>query len=176
MTVMMLATGPYVHAIRVRLPPSVRMSKEELIRFADNVPSNTELRLECMRALPWPRKRDVKFGLLRKYRPSLKRGLSNLEYVPEHQGEAERLEGTWGHNVVKNFLGRFLVDNLVQDRSAAPGLWPKMWKQIPELGSHNDPAKKISQERRPLAMANRPKRETPASMRSSTRTASLKRS
>lgn len=175
MAVMMLATGPYVHAIRVRLPPSVRMSREELIRFADNVPSNTELRLECMRALPWPTKRDVKFGLLRKYRPSFKKGLSNLEYVTENAPDAERYKDTWWHNVVKNFLGRFLVDNLVQDRSAAPGLWLKIWKQIPELGSHIDPAKKISQERRPLMMANRPQREIQAPVRTTTRPISPKR-
>lgn len=158
----MLATGPYVHSIKVRLPPSVRTSREELLKFADNTPSNTQLRIECMRVLPWPTKRDVKFGLLRKYRPSFKRGLSNLEYVPQHTGEAAKYEGTWWHNVIKNFLGRFMVDNVVLDRSSAPGVWPKIWKQIPELGSQNDPEKKMGEERRPLVMANRPQRGTNA--------------
>lgn len=157
-TIMVLATGPLVHAIKVRLPPTTRTSREELIRFADNTPPDAEVRLESMRALPWPTRRDVKFGLLRKYRPSLKKGLSNLEYVPEHTGEAKGHEDTWWHNMVKNFLGRFLVDNTVKDRSAAPGVWGKMWVQIPELGS--SPVLRISKERKPAIMANRPQRVT----------------
>ncbi|KAK4507667.1 hypothetical protein PRZ48_001402 [Zasmidium cellare] len=169
MVTMMLATGPYVHAIEVRLPPSVRMSREALIRFADNTPGKTEARLACMRLLPWPTNRDVKFGLLRKYRPSFKRGYSNLEYVPEHTGEAEKYEGTWWHNMAMNFFGRFMVDNVVRDRSSAPGVWIKMWKQIPELGSENDPVKKMNEGKKAVVMANRPQRATNAPQRPSMR-------
>lgn len=170
---MILATGPFVHSIKLRLPPSVRTSKDELLHFVDNMPGNAELRIECMRFAPWPTKRDVKFGLLRKYRPSLKGGLANLEYVTEHGGNAKGYEGTWWHNMVKNAMGRFMVDNVVQDKSAAPGLWIKIWKQIPERGSQHDPSNKLAKEaRKPVTMVNRPQRAMNPSVRPTSRPSS----
>ncbi|KAF7196493.1 hypothetical protein HII31_02221, partial [Pseudocercospora fuligena] len=136
-----LATGPMIHAIRVYLPGRARRSKDDLKRFASQTPAETLLELQYMRWLPWPQTRRMPFGRLRRLQPSLRGGIANLEQQNPHVSDEVKntLVGWLAH---RNW-GRFYVNRAQRrDRSAVPGVWEGMWKQIPLKGSKEDILKK----------------------------------
>ncbi|KAK4635149.1 hypothetical protein CLAFUW4_00413 [Fulvia fulva] len=132
MVAVIFTSGPSVMSIRVQLPPHARRSREGLLKFANNLPPRTILRLESMKLIPWPTQTDVVFADLTRHRPSWKGGLSNLENTPVTTQGNER-EGTFFAQLIRRLLGRYYVQrDQKKDRSSAPGLWEKMWEQIPE--------------------------------------------
>lgn len=154
---MALATGPMIHSIRIYLPSRARRSRDELRRFADNTSPDTTFLLEYMKWKPWIVKKEVRFGDLRKLRPSWKEGIANLEHFPDHARAMEEHQGKWWFGMAQRYFGRYYVArDQVKDRSAAPGVFDKLWKQIPEKGSQGDPFAATRAQRRPTNMANRP--------------------
>ncbi|EME49612.1 hypothetical protein DOTSEDRAFT_68411 [Dothistroma septosporum NZE10] len=132
MVAVVLASGPSVHAIKIQLPARARRTRESLLKLANNVPPHTRLRLECMKVLPWPTKTDVYFADLTRHAPGWREGLSNLQHTPL-VNKASPYEATLWHSFVRRLLGRYYVQrDQSKDRSSAPGVWEKMWEQIPE--------------------------------------------
>lgn len=116
----------------------------------------TVLRLHYMRLAPWFTVKEVQFGRMRRFNPTLKSGLSNLEYVPEH---AEKHKDTIWFWLVQGFWGRYYVKrDQAKDRAAVPGVLDKMWEQIPIKGSKGDPLvrRQSAAERRVVRMSGRP--------------------
>ncbi|KAF2212270.1 hypothetical protein CERZMDRAFT_97547 [Cercospora zeae-maydis SCOH1-5] len=139
--VVILATGPMVHAIRIQIPDHVRRSgKEALRRFSADTPDDTKVVLSFMRFMPWPQTRAVAFANLRRLRPSFKGGISNLELIPQlaEEAEATRKKYPLFDAFLQRWLARFYVSrDQKKDRSAVPGVWDGMWQQIPYAGQDN---------------------------------------
>ncbi|CAK1354238.1 unnamed protein product [Cercospora beticola] len=137
-----LATGPMVHAIRVHVPDNIKRSgKEALRRFSAKTPPDTKVELSFMRFMPWPQKRIVSFATLRRLRPSLRSGISNLEYLPrdDRRDAAKRKEYPLFDALLRRWMARYYVNrNQKKDRAAVPGVWDGMWKQIPFSGEGDD--------------------------------------
>jgi hypothetical protein len=156
--VAVFATGPVIHAIQLHLPLAARRSKSELKRFADYPPADTVLKLTYMRLAPWMTTKEVQFSRLRRTPPTLKGGIANLEYVPEHVVEHKGTIWFW---LVQGFWGRYYVKrDQTSDRAAVPGVLNKMWEQIPLKGSKGDPMLRSGQDaaggRRVVRMSGRP--------------------
>jgi len=148
-----IASGPFITSVRVHLPSNARRSKEELLRFANNTPPNTRLRLQFIRWAPWLVTRDMFFADFRRL-PKSKIRLSNLEIVPEDKKEAIEKLG-WQGRVLSKYFNRYWANmtNMGRDRSSAPGVWDGMWKQIPYAG---EVVKTLGKgERKPAVMQNR---------------------
>lgn len=136
MLAMIWASGPFVHSIKVQLPAHARRTREGVLRLANNVPPNTRLEISSMKLRPWPTKMEVVFADLRKHNPSWKGGLSNLEWIPLDIQDHPYI-GTWSHSLLRRFRGVYYVlRDQKKDRSAAPGVWDKMWEQIPTTEKH----------------------------------------
>ena len=145
-----LLSAPYVSTVRVLLPPSAKKSKETILRFAERVPADTKVSLQSMRWLPWPTHKEVFFGDLRRL-PG--RNLSvNLEHIPLGHEAAENASKIVGGRLAMRMYGRYWVDMTSKNKSHAPGVWEKMWGQIPFKGQ--EPLKKIA-DRKPPPVANR---------------------
>lgn len=154
----LFATGPVVHAITLQLPMVARRSKNELKRFSDAPPADTVLILHYMRLAPWLTSKEVRLGRLRRLAPSVKGGMANLEYVPEH---VERHSGTIWFWLVQGYWGRYYVKrDQTNDRAQVPGVLDKMWEQIPMKGSRADPLirspRDASGARKVVRMSGRP--------------------
>lgn len=148
-----LLSAPYVSTIRVLLPRSARKNHESLMRFAENVPGETKIMMQSMRWLPWPVHREVFFNDLRRL-PGAKLS-SNLEHVPlGHEKQARDAGSVLGGGLAMRMYGRYWVDMTSSNKSQAPGVWEKMWDQIPIKGQ--EPVKIPPKERKPPVMANRP--------------------
>lgn len=148
-----VASGPMVTSVRVSLPNSARRSREELLRFANNTPPNTRLRLQFIRFAPWLVTRDMYFSDFRRMPKSWRR-LSNLENVAMEKKEHLDNHG-WRGRLVSRYFNRYWVNvvTTAKDRSRVPGVWEKMWAQIPYVGE--DVAVVGKGERRPVSMQNR---------------------
>ena len=127
------------------------------MRFANDVPTDTRLQFQSYRILPWPRYREVWYGDLRRL-PLKKWRLPNLEHRPYTQKvQAEEVRGG---KIVRSIFGRYWVDMAQQkDGSQVPGVWKKMWEQIP-IADTAEAVKVAGQKaetaaRKPVAMANR---------------------
>ena len=166
MIVTYLASGSYVHHIHVVLPASARASKEDLMRFAANVPpASTQLYIKGMQFAPWPTTRSVFFEDLRRLRPGWMQ-IANLEHMRPAVREEERQykNRLWGW-LAKRMMGTHFVSRTqLRDRSRAPGVLDRMWEQIPMEGEPEEAIakrmreKRSAGERRPVLMANRPAR------------------
>ncbi|KAH9843251.1 hypothetical protein Tdes44962_MAKER07572 [Teratosphaeria destructans] len=129
-----MLSGPCVSAIRLHLPRVMARDKADVMRWANNVPPNTRLTMTYMRFRPWPVKKQFVFRDLRRLVPNSRR-LSNLEHIPERNRESmdkHFLYGWW----VRRFAGRYWVNMNFssKDRCEVPGVWEKMWRQIPWAG------------------------------------------
>lgn len=156
MAVAVFATGPVVHAIQLQLPLVARRSKSELKRFAESPPGDAVLRLHYMRLMPWFTVKEVTFGRLRRIKPTLTGGVSNLEYIAEH---AAGHSGTIWFWLAQGFWGRYYIKrDQVKDRAAVPGVLDKMWEQIPLKGTRGDPLLRrgVEGEKRVVRMSGRP--------------------
>lgn len=157
--VLTLTQGPVVHSVRVMLPKSARRSREDLIRFANELPSDTLLQLECIRFSPWPAKRWARLHNLRKIQPSWRVGHSNLEQIPEAMEDGKELKDIWRW-LARRWMGLFWIStNQSKNRSSAPGVWEKIWAQIPDTNEKR-PVTFKRRSRGPVTMANRPAPET----------------
>jgi hypothetical protein len=144
-----LLSAPYVSTIRVLVPPSAKKSTEALFRFAERVPEDTRVSLQSMRWLPWPTHKEVFFSDLRRL-PG--RQLSvNLEHIPLGNEAAENASKIFGGRLAMRMYGRYWVDMTSRNKSQAPGVWEKMWEQIPIKGQ--EPLKIA--DKKPPAMVNR---------------------
>lgn len=150
-----LLTSSMVHAVRVYLPSKARRSKDDLKHFASHTPPHTLLQLQFMRWLPWPQTRSVAFHRLRRMRPSIRAGWANLE----HQTPAaiELQTKSWLGRLLHRQLGVFHINRAQKtDRSAVPGVFELMWRQIPEKGSKEDKLmREMRKERAPAQMRGR---------------------
>lgn len=127
-----LLSAPYVSTIRVLVPPSAKKSTEALRRFAEHVPPDTKVSLQSMRWLPWPTHKEIFFSDLRRL-PG--RQLSaNLEHIPLGHEAAENASKIFGGRLAMRMYGRYWVDMNSRNKSQAPGVWEKMWEQIPIKG------------------------------------------
>lgn len=150
------ATGPFVTSVRAHLPSSARRSKDDLIRFANNTPPTTLLRIQFIRWAPWLVTREIFLGDLRRLRQSKVR-LANLEHVlPEGEKKVLHSYGKLGRGIEKYFSRYWVnVTSTSRDRSSVPGVWDNIWKQIPYI---DEPVKAVvgkAGERRPVVMQNR---------------------
>jgi len=144
-----LLSAPYVSTIRVLVPPSAKKNPEALFRFAERVPEDTKIALQSMRWLPWPTHKEVFFSDLRRL-PGRKLSV-NLEHIPLGNKAAENASKIVGGRLAMRMYGRYWVDMTSRNKSQAPGVWEKMWEQIPIKGQ--EPLKIA--DRKPPAMANR---------------------
>lgn len=106
-----------------------------------------------MRWIPWPVHRTVWFDELRRLPPSRAR-LANLEWVPnKHKREIDGAGRLLGGRLIKRVMGYLWVDRLqVKDLSSVPGVWERMWEQIPMKGEER---KGTVKKEGPIGMVNR---------------------
>ncbi|KAK5123422.1 hypothetical protein LTR85_002854 [Meristemomyces frigidus] len=151
-----VAFGPTITSIRAFLPNSARRSKESLLAFANNTPPNTRLRLQFIRWAPWLTTRDMLFSDFRRL-PKSRLRLSNLENTATNEMQAEVLKKYgWLGRAIHKYPNRYWVNvtDTKKDRSHVPGVWERMWKQIPMAGDEVVIAAKG--ERKPVGLQNRP--------------------
>lgn len=133
------AFAPWVHQIHVRLPTVARRSQEEVMRWASRVPPNTTISISVIRNTPWP---TVQYAVLEDLSrlPFSYTRLTNLEHKPpEHDKYVADNKGSWSarvkEGVARRVYGSFYVNRAqAKDKSAVPGVWDKMWNQIPMQG------------------------------------------
>jgi len=152
-----LLSAPYVSTIRVLVPPSAKKSTEALMRFAERVPADTKVSLQSMRWLPWPTHKEVFFSDLRRL-PGRKLSV-NLEHIPLGNESAENASKIVGGRLAMRMYGRYWVDMTSRNKSQAPGVWEKMWEQIPIKGQEL----LKTADRKPPVMANRTAPPRPSS-------------
>ena len=151
MVVMAFTSGPMVHSIKVWLPSWARRSRQDFQRFASNVPPDVKLQVSFMKFRPWPQTRELRFGDLRRLRPSWREGIANMEHVPE---SVKPHQGSFWFRLVRGYHGKYYVRrSLVRDKSAAPGVWDEMWQQIPEAGQ-KEALKRVEKAERPVYAVN----------------------
>lgn len=133
------ALAPWVHQIHVRIPTVARRSKDDLMRWANNIPRHTTLSFSVIRNTPWPTVQYASFEDLQRL-PFSKTRLPNLEHVPpEHEKYVADNQRSWRarflEGISRRVYGRFYVNTSQKtDKSAVPGVWDKMWNQIPMEG------------------------------------------
>jgi hypothetical protein len=153
-TVPLLATGAfggYVNHINIILPSVARRSKQSLMAFAARAPPETRLQIKSMWFMPWPYTKQVFLGDLRRL-PYSQLRLTNLEHIPVATMEAHKKAPIYSW-VVRMLMGRYWVSRQqVKDRSRVPGVWDRMWEQIPMVGEE---APKRRAERVAYTIANR---------------------
>lgn len=155
-----IAFGGYVHHINLLLPRTARKSHHDLKRFIANMPPNSIVQVKSMWFWPWPKTRQIYFEDFRRL-PVSKWRLSNLESVPKRNfEEAEKNSmGYWMATkiwIAKKVMGTYCVNNnLSRDLSRVPGLWKKIWPQIPMSGARTALIRE-SMEKAPVLASNRP--------------------
>ena len=128
-----IAWGGYVQHINILLPSAARRSKEDLLRFVSNMPPTAIVQIKSMWFRPWPVTKEVFFEDFRRL-PRSKIRVSNLEYAPQKNLEAAD-KNPMGNWIAKRLMGTlFVSETQVKDRSRAPGMWKKIWEQIPMAG------------------------------------------
>lgn len=144
--------APWVHQIHVRIPTVARRSKEDLLRWANNVPRHTTLSFSVIRNRPWPIVQYASFEDLQRL-PLSRTRLTNLEHIPpEHEMYVAENQRSWRarllEGMARRIYGRFYV-NIGQktNKSAVPGVWDKMWKQIPMEGQKVERQKMLEHKR-----------------------------
>ena len=148
-----LAFGGYEHHVNVILPTFARRSKESLIHFAGNIPPGTVVEIKSMWFRPWPVTKKIYFEDLRRLPRSWTR-LSNLENFPRSNRMKADKNPVWNW-LALTLMGRYFVSRAqLKDRSRAPGVWDKMWEQIPMTGQ--EPVRKEAAGKGPVVAANRP--------------------
>jgi len=151
------AFGGYVNHVNVILPSTARRSKQDLLRWAARPPPETRLQIKSMWFMPWPSTKTVFLGDLRRLELSRFR-LANLEHIPPawkriRDSEKETLQ-SW---LARVFMGRYWASRQqVMDRSRAPGVWDRMWEQIPLVGEEGKTGK--GDEKVGYAISNRTSR------------------
>ena len=125
----MLAFGvlfsSYVHQVFVRVPATARLSRENLLRWARDISSTTDVELISTRAIGMPRTTTTTFGQLRRLPPRFYR-LANMTRVgplaPAH---------TWRDRFRSRQRSFWLPGGPEgEQRSRAPGVWTTMMEQI----------------------------------------------
>lgn len=146
-----LAFGGYVNHINILLPQHARKSKDDLTRFAAAMPPTTIVQLKSMWFRPWPVTKEIYFEDLRRL-PRRWYRLANLEHVPHSNRELVKSNPMWNW-IVGSVMGRYSVSAAqVKDRSRAPGVWERVWEQIPMAGEYPVPRETM---KRPVVAANR---------------------
>lgn len=112
-----------VCSIRAHLPRYARGSKEDLVRFANNMPPNTRLKVQFFRGVPWLVTREMYFSDLRRVPPKWR--LANLEYVAADEVERMSKLSGWTRALVKAYFCSYWVNIRARDRSAVRGAWEK---------------------------------------------------
>lgn len=140
-TVPMLAAffvfAPWVHQIHISIPARARKSREDLLRWARNVPLDTRVSISVIRASFSPTVQRAAFGELARLPPSFTR-LTNLEirrndnYIHDLENHKTTQRSPIMEELAHRVYGRLFVNrDQKQDKSAAPGVWDIMWEQIP---------------------------------------------
>lgn len=115
-------TTPFVSYVHLRLPIFARRSREQLFRWARNIPSNTEIDLTTIRSFGRPRVSRMQISELQT--TSARLGVANLARRPRIS-ETETLRPWWR---VKP-QGLFYVRNDTT-RSRKPSLWQKVLEVV----------------------------------------------
>ena len=128
-----VAWGGYVQHINILLPSAARRSKEDLLRFVSNMPPTAIVQIKSMWFRPWPVTQDIFFEDFRRL-PQSKIRLANLEWAPQKNAEAAD-KNPMKNWIAKRLMGTYFVnERQSKDRSRAPGIWKKIWEQIPMAG------------------------------------------
>ena len=155
--------------VNVHLPPLARRSHDSLMAFASKVPKGTLVDIRNMRFRPWPHNKQVYFEDLRRL-PRHWARVSNLEYYPIDNRISEAKQPSRWEWPIRVVLGRYFINReQAKDRSLVPGVWDKIWAQIPVAGEENavepvkEPSKEaekvvkpVKPERKAVVMSNRP--------------------
>ncbi|KAF2770047.1 hypothetical protein EJ03DRAFT_350854 [Teratosphaeria nubilosa] len=150
-----MLSGACVSAIRIHVPPALMRTKEDVMRWANNVPPNTRLSMTYMRFRPWPVKKQFVFRDLRRLEPNARR-LSNVEHIPERTRESMDKHFLYGW-LVRRFVGRYWVNmkSSARNRCEVPGVWERMWGQIPWAGERGVAVDEAVESRREEARRER---------------------
>jgi hypothetical protein len=128
-----LGWGGYVQHINILLPSAARRSKEDLLRFVSSMPPTAIVQIKSMWFRPWPVTQDIFFEDFRRL-PRSKIRVSNLEWAPQKSFEAAD-KNPMKNWIAKRLMGTYFVsETQFKDRSRAPGIWKKIWEQIPMAG------------------------------------------
>ena len=116
-------SAPYVTYIHIRLPPFVRQSKEQLLRWSRNIPAETELDLTTMTLLGRARVSRMK---IRNLRERAKRwySIANFGRETTKAGSAPK-RPWWMGNVPMLF---YIGDKL--SKTLQPTVWQGVLKRI----------------------------------------------
>ena len=147
-----IAWGGYVHHINILLPATARKTKEDLMRFAGNVPPSAVVQIKSMWFKPWPVTKEIYFEDFRRL-PKSNTRISNLEHSPPKNRDLGAKNPMLNWLVKRSMATYFVNNNQPKDRSRAPGIWKKMWEQIPMAG--DQVAIRRPLERRPVLPSNR---------------------
>ena len=144
--------GGYVHHVNILLPSVTRKAKDELSRFTSNMPPNAIVQIKSMWFRPWPVTKEIFFEDLRRL-PLSKWRMSNLEHTPRRSIELADKNPMYNW-IAKKVMGTYFVNmSQFKDRSRAPGIWSKIWQQIPMIGEPHLVTKEV--ERRAVLASNR---------------------
>ncbi|KAK5172077.1 uncharacterized protein LTR77_003714 [Saxophila tyrrhenica] len=131
------AFGGFVNHINVILPTSARRTRQDLLSWAAGAPAETHVQIKTMWFKPWPKTKTVRLGDLRRLPYSSLR-LTNLEHIPSG-ARIDHQNAGWTGWLVRAVMGRYWVSRAqVKDRSRAPGVWDRMWEDIPLAGGKVD--------------------------------------
>lgn len=121
MIYMMWAAAPFVAYVHIKLPLFARRSRDQLLRWAENIPPNTEVDLTTIKAYGRPR---VSRMLLSDLRPVKARfGIENMVRVSKVPASRPR---PWWSSKQKSL---FFVGN-ERKRTVETVIWQKVWSQI----------------------------------------------
>ncbi|GAB7358508.1 hypothetical protein MBLNU230_g2571t1 [Neophaeotheca triangularis] len=129
----MLST-PYVTSIDLVLPPSARKSQIALENHITNPPPDLHLEVKAFRRVGlFPKAYPFFFDQLRRL-PYKRFRTTNLEHVHK---DIENASGKWAR-IVKNMMGRYVVQEQAKERAVARGLFPRIWRALPVEGEKQE--------------------------------------
>ena len=124
MVYVMYFTAPFVSYVHVRLPIYARRSREQLLRWAENMSPTTEIDMTTMRLYGRPQVSRMPLGELRTTKPSF--GIANL--IRAQRPSGVEVKGSWWTNKP---LTKFYVGN-ERGKSREPSVWQKALERIPK--------------------------------------------
>jgi hypothetical protein len=116
-------TAPFVPFVHIRLPLFARQSREKLLRWAKDIPPDTEIDMTTMRFFGWTRITRLRLGDLS---PARKRrvGVTNLVWSPREPAPIIRRPWWKTKAPTKFYIGKD------QSKSREPFVWQQVSESI----------------------------------------------
>lgn len=121
MLYVMWASSPFVAYVHIKVPLFARRSKEQLLRWAQNIAPETELDLTTIKSYGFPRVSRMFVADLRPVKARL--GIENLSRLP--RAPPSKPKPWW----VSNEQRRFFVGN-ERKKSIETSIWQIVFSQI----------------------------------------------